>query len=65
MEQMMSLYDYLGRAAGSALGKQVYLNASSKRVKIDKKHVSNRVYTGQIIMYPKSFLDSYFLDIQK
>ena len=65
MEQMMSLYDYLGKAAGSALGKQVYLEASIKRIKIDKKHVSNPVYTGQIIMYPKSFLDSYFLELTK
>lgn len=58
--QMLSLYDYLGRAAGADLGKQVYQIANSQKIKVTEKQVSNPVYSGKVLMYPKSFLDSYF-----
>lgn len=58
--QMLSLYDYLGKAAGKDLGNQVYKAASAQKVKVTEKQVSNPVYKGKILMYPKSFLDSYF-----
>jgi len=58
--QMLSLYDYLGKAAGRDLGTQVYKAASAQKVKITEKQVSNPAYSGKILMYPKSFLDSYF-----
>lgn len=58
--QMLSLYDYLGKAAGKDLGNQVYQVASAQKIKITEKQVSNPVYSGKILMYPKSFLDSYF-----
>ena len=57
---MLSLYDYLGKAAGRDLGKQVYQFAQSNKIKVTEKHVSNPVYSGKILMYPKSFLDDYF-----
>ena len=57
---MLSLYDYLGKAAGRDLGNQVYKAASAQKIKVTEKHVSNPVYSGKILMYPKSFLDSYF-----
>jgi hypothetical protein len=58
--QMLSLYDYLGKAAGRDLGNQVYKAASAQKVKVTEKQVSNPAYSGKILMYPKSFLDIYF-----
>lgn len=58
--EMLSLYDYLGRAAGGELGQNVFKLASSVGVKIATKTVSNKVYSGIIMMYPKGFLDLYF-----
>jgi len=58
--QMMSLYDYLGRAAGSELGEQVARKATLMKVKMDTRYVKNPVYEGNVMLYPKSFLDEYF-----
>jgi hypothetical protein len=58
--QMLSLYDYLGKAAGADLGRQVYQVANSQKIKVTEKHVSNPAYSGKVLMYPKSFLDNYF-----
>tara|TARA_Y100001972_G_scaffold25000_1_gene30356 strand:+ start:317 stop:544 length:228 start_codon:yes stop_codon:yes gene_type:complete len=58
--KMMSLYDYLGRAAGPDLGKQVAIAAAKVGVKHEIREVSNSKYTGPIMLYPKSFLDLYF-----
>ena len=57
---MMSLYDYLGRAAGPDLGKQVATAAAKTGVKHEIREVSNSKYTGPIMLYPKSFLELYF-----
>ena len=57
---MISLYDYLGRAAGPDLGKQVATAAAKAGVKSEIREVSNIKYTGPIILYPRSFLDLYF-----
>ena len=57
---MLSLYDYLGKAAGKDLGNQVYKAASTQKIRVTEKQVSNPVYKGKVLMYPKSFLDSYF-----
>jgi len=56
----MSLYDYLGRAAGSELGQRVAAAATQNKVKIETRQVSNAKYTGDIMLYPKSFLDQFF-----
>jgi hypothetical protein len=60
MEEMLSLYDYLCRAAGPQLGKEVYKAAIANNIPMTIKTVSNPVYSGKIQMYPKSFLDKYF-----
>ena len=58
--EMVSLYDYLGRAAGPDLGKQVATAAAKAGVKSEIREVSNIKYTGPIMLYPRSFLDLYF-----
>ena len=58
--EMISLYDYLGRAAGPDLGKQVATAAAKTGVKHEIREVSNSKYTGPIMLYPKSFLELYF-----
>lgn len=58
--QLMSLYDYLGKAAGAELGKKV--NAAAIKAGLPRKtrEVSNPKYTGRIFTYPKDFLDAFF-----
>ena len=58
--KMVSLYDYLGRAAGPELGKQVAIAATKAGVKGETRQVSNPVYKGPVMLYPKAFLDLYF-----
>ena len=57
---IMSLYDYLGHAAGPELGKQVASAAARAGVKGSMREVSNPVYKGPVMLYPKSFLDNFF-----
>lgn len=57
---MMSLYEYLGKAAGGHLGKEVYIRALQDGVRWEKKKVSNPKYTGDVMTYPESFLKEYF-----
>jgi hypothetical protein len=57
---MVSLYDYLGRAAGPELGKRVAAAAASKNIVFGSRQVENKSYTGEILLYPKSFLDEFF-----
>lgn len=59
-EQFISLYDYLGRPAGSALGKQVADAASKSKIPMSIRHVSTKTYTGPIILYPENWLIGYF-----
>lgn len=56
----LSLYDYLGKAAGSQLGQEVAQAAMRKNIRIDRKNISNPSYTGEVLLYPKNFLDEYF-----
>jgi len=58
--KMMSLYDYLGRAAGMELGDQVAKVATNVGVKMDTRYVSNTKYTGNVTLYPEEFLKLYF-----
>ena len=58
--QMMSLYDYLGHAAGSELGQQVANAAKKAGVKGEIREVRNPVYSGPVMLWPKAFLDLYF-----
>ena len=58
--QMMSLYDYLGHAAGPELGRQVAYAAAKAGIKSEMKEISNPKYKGNVMLYPKGFLDLYF-----
>jgi hypothetical protein len=60
MEEFLSLYDYLRKAAGPELGKEVNKAAQTQRVPIKYKEVSNPQYTGKVNLYPRTFLDKYF-----
>jgi hypothetical protein len=61
MQTMISLYDYLGKPAGSALGKQVYAFSKIVKAKRSTKVVAHSPYkNGTIITYEKPFLDQFF-----
>jgi hypothetical protein len=62
-EEYLSLYDFLGKPAGSDLGKQVAAAASAKKIKINERQVTTNTYSGKILTYPKSFLVEYFKPI--
>ena len=58
--EKISLYDYLGHAAGSDLGQQVATAARKAGVKGEMREVSNPKYRGPVMLWPKAFLDLYF-----
>jgi hypothetical protein len=58
--EMVSLFDYLKKPAGPELGKQVALAAMNEKIHIESKQVSTPKYKGNILMYPKSWLNNYF-----
>ena len=57
---MISLYDYLGRAAGPDLGKTVATAAAKAGIKSEIREVSHVGYKGPIMLYPRQFLDNFF-----
>lgn len=57
---MMSLYEYLGKAAGKELGKEVCEIAIKLKETIKEKEISNPKYTGKVHLYRREFLDLYF-----
>jgi hypothetical protein len=57
---MMSLFEYLGYAAGSELGKEVYDTAVKLRETLRTQEVSNPKYSGKVMLYRREFLDEYF-----
>jgi hypothetical protein len=57
---MMSLFEYLGYAAGSELGKEVAATAASLHETIREQYISNPKYTGNVKLYRREFLDEYF-----
>jgi len=59
--ETQSLFDYLGRPAGSDLGQKVHASAVNKGVHIGTKDIeTSLVPAGYVCMYPISFLDEYF-----
>jgi hypothetical protein len=58
--EMLSLYDYLGHAAGKKLGEQVAAYAKIRKAKYGTKQVSNPAYQGEVMVYTKSFLNECF-----
>lgn len=68
MEQkpyMMSLYDYLGRAAGKQLGAEVCAIATSLKENIEERYIENPAYKGNVHLYRREFLKEYFSGKQK
>lgn len=57
--EYLSLYDFLGKP-GRELGKEVYEYAKKVGIKVETKEISNPKYTGEVMMYPKDFLENYF-----
>lgn len=57
---LISLYDYLGYAAGSQLGKQVATAATKAKEKIGRREISNTRYKGEVLLYRREFLQEYF-----
>lgn len=62
---LISLYDYLGYAAGSELGKEVATAATKAKEKIGKRFVTNTRYKGEVMLYRREFLKEYFAGKQK
>jgi hypothetical protein len=58
--EYLSLYDFLGKPAGSGLGKEVYEAARTQGIKAQSREITNPKYTGKVLLYPKNFLDFYF-----
>jgi hypothetical protein len=58
--EMISLYDYLGRAAGPDLGKTVATAAAKAGIKSEIREVNHRGWNGPIMLYPRDFLDNFF-----
>ena len=56
----ISLFDYLGRAAGKSLGADVFAAARDCGVKVEMKQVNHRGFNGKVCMYPTKFLQMYF-----
>jgi hypothetical protein len=55
-----SLFDFLGKAAGPELGKEVAKAAIVEGIPTQSKNVSNKQYKGEIKMYPTFWLEEYF-----
>lgn len=58
--EYLSLYDYLGRAAGEILGAEVATAAGRQGIPTKTREVSNPKFTGTVFLYPKDFLEFYF-----
>ena len=60
--ELLSLYDFLGKAAGPELGKQVYawVKATGYGPMVKHRSVRTKDYVGNILIYPKPLLDQYF-----
>jgi hypothetical protein len=58
--EYLSLYDYLGKAAGEKLGLEVKQEADKQGILSQTREISNPKYTGTVHLYPKDFLEFYF-----
>lgn len=64
-KNFMSLYDFLGHAAGTELGKEVAVEAKKQGQKFIMKELKNKAYTGKVMMYDEAFLTKYFTKTQE
>ena len=58
--EYLSLFDFLGKAAGEKLGKEVKQEADKQEILTQIREISNPKYTGTVLLYPKDFLEFYF-----
>lgn len=58
--EYLSLYEFLGKPAGKELGARVKFAADQNSIPFKTRDVSNPKYTGNVLLYPKDFLDFYF-----
>lgn len=58
--EMVSLFDFLGHAAGAALGAAVYGTARRSSEKVETRIIETKTYKGKVMLYRKAFLDNYF-----
>jgi 7-cyano-7-deazaguanine synthase len=61
-QEYISLYDFLGKAAGKELGAKVYSKSKDLDIIVHYKKISNKIYKGIISLYPTYFLEQYFKD---
>ena len=59
-QELISLFDYLGYAAGPALGKQVAETAAKVNQPFGKRYVSTKTYKGMVFLYTPQFLNEFF-----
>lgn len=59
-ETLISLYDYLGRAAGSEEGARVYIVSQKLKEPVGRAYVENTRYKGKVMLYRRKFLEMYF-----
>ena len=59
-EEFVSLYDFLGKAAGGELGKKVFEVSQIYKIPTKVREISNPKYKGKVMLYPKEFLSNYF-----
>ena len=60
MIELISLFDYLGYAAGKALGGSVKSYAELRKAKWGVRKISNPTYKGNVMLYERQFIDEYF-----
>jgi hypothetical protein len=60
IDPFISLFDYLGAAAGPMLGKVVFNVANLQQEEVGYREISNTKYTGKVMLYKKSFLRKLF-----
>lgn len=63
IDEMITLYDFLGKAAGMELGSRVCKKAVELKEPIEEIQIENPVYTGKVHAYRRGFLMLYFLFI--
>jgi hypothetical protein len=57
---LISLYDYLGYAAGMKLGEEVYAAAKKAKQPVGERQITNTRYKGKVMLYKREFLQEYF-----
>jgi hypothetical protein len=58
--EYLSLYDYLRKPAGEKLGLEVATEARKQGIETQTRQISNPKFTGEVLLYPKDFLELYF-----